>query len=129
MKIIFPILLLLLLSCKSNNPQIIQAPPNLEPIIEEVAKSNIEPVLKSSINVALRECKAYSDKCYADNQDLNDRIAKLERTVAKQQSELETWRTIKRWFYGILFTLIGLFILSTIWKYRSVLLKLAGVPL
>lgn len=121
-------IILLSLFCKTNS-EIIYAPPNLDPVIEKVEKSDIKPELKNTISVALNECKAYSEKCYADNQELNNRIANLERVVAKQQKELETWRTIKKWVFIAVLSVLIFIILSLLWKYKSLILKLAGVPI
>jgi hypothetical protein len=125
------VIFLIFFSCKSEQGRA-EAPPNIDPIIEEIKKAEspiIESGLKNRVLIALEECKNYSEKSYTDLISANEKILKLKENIKLLESELETWRTIKRYIYILIGLIVSYLILSAIWKYRAIIFKIAGIPL
>lgn len=118
-------LILLFLSCNTIQTGI-SNPPEIQSFIEEI-KSNpeIREIDKKRIISTLEISSEYNSKCYERNNLLEKENFLLQRKIQELYLEIQTWRTVKKGFWILLFTSILIFIGSVAWKFR----KLFGSPI
>lgn len=119
------IVVLLLISCSTNNNSL-QSPPDTKRAIEELTEIQVQSsdqFKKERVLQVLKDCGSYSleayDKyiqCTSEQSTLKTRILSLEKELIELKEELKTWKYIKYGFYAIL-------VLYVIYKLANIYLK------
>jgi hypothetical protein len=130
------LLIILLSSCKTIEVRPgIEKPTDYTQLIEETKKEldskmsyYPEDYRTKKLLVSLDDCNTKSIILYKEYEKSLMQLKQFEFTlIAKDKkidslkSELETWVTIKTWFYSIIALIVIGFILSIVWKFRKII--------
>jgi hypothetical protein len=104
----------------------ISKPPEIQSFIEEIkSNSEIREMDKKRIISTLEISSQYNSECFDKNISLEKENFLLQRKIQELYLEIQTWRTVKKGFWILLFASILIFIGSIAWQFR----KLFGSPI
>ena len=119
------IILLLLFTCSTIQTSI-SKPPEIQNLIDEIKiDTEIQSSVKSKIIRTLEDSMEYNQECFEKNILLEKENFFLKEKIQNLELEIQTWRTVKTFFWIILISGILIFIGFTAWKFR----KLLGSPI
>ena len=116
--------ILILFRCSTIQTSI-SKPPEIQNLIDDLKSNNeIQDTIKTRIINTLENSAEYNQECFNKNILLEKENFFLKDGIQKLELEIQTWRTIKNFFWIILISGIFIFIGFTAWKFR----KLLGSP-
>lgn len=131
-------ILLLSISCNilkrdNSNP----IPPDVKPAIEAIQKdTGVKRETREEVIKTLKSCQQYSEevderfsRLEAEIGTLRAEISSKDLKIKSLEEELETWKKLKFWSFVVVTVIVVFFFLNLLWKNRTVIMKLAGLPI